>query len=63
MQRSVEYLQKAASSVGRFEAYLIEDDLKNDEMVLRKIIDTDRSGNVSKPLQPVLFQNSLFIII
>lgn len=43
----MEYLQKAASSITTFEAYLIEDDLHGDEMVLRKIIETNRSGGVS----------------
>ena len=42
-----EYLQKAANTISKFEAYLIEDDLHGDEMVLRKIIDTNRSGGVS----------------
>ena len=44
---SSEYLQKAASSITTFEAYLVEDDLHGDEMVLRKIIETNRSGGVS----------------
>ena len=47
LARSMEYLQKAASSITTFEAYLIEDDLHGDEMVLRKIIETNRSGGVS----------------
>ena len=45
--RSLEYLQKAANTISKFEAYLIEDDLHGDEMVLRKVIDTNRSGGVS----------------
>ena len=45
--RSLQYLQKAANTISKFEAYLIEDDLHGDEMVLRKVIDTNRSGGVS----------------
>ena len=45
-KRSIEYLQKAAGSITKYEAYLIEGDAVTDEIVLRKILETDSDGNV-----------------
>ena len=38
LKRSFEYLHKAAPSVTNMSAYVIEEDVKSDNLVLRKIV-------------------------
>ena len=47
LQRSFEYLAKAAPSLKSLSGFLIEDDIKEDHLVLRKVI-THEEGKVKK---------------
>ena len=47
LKRSFEYLHKAAPSVTNMSAYVIEEDVKSDNLVLRKIVNCS-GGKVEK---------------